>query len=93
MQGTSASLWGNDALRNIQFACTGGSRANGGAPGTGRTGRKEKRYEDSSQKPKSAKFHRSEVRPNDPSLATAPTERGDCYRDAMPPPQRILSVV
>jgi len=45
MQGTSAFLWGNDALRDFQFGCTGGSRAaNGTASAKHRTGRKEKPY-------------------------------------------------
>jgi hypothetical protein len=43
MQGTSAFLWGNDTLRDFQFARSGGSRAaDGGASRRHRTGRKEK---------------------------------------------------
>jgi hypothetical protein len=62
MQGTSAFLWGDDALRDFQFGCTGGSRAaDGGASVKRRTGRKEKPYQDNSKKPKGAKFHRREV--------------------------------
>jgi len=62
MQGTSAFLWGNNALRDFQFGCTSGSRAaNGSASRTRRTGRKEKPYQDNSKKPEGAKFHRREV--------------------------------
>ena len=62
MQGTSAFLWGDDALRDFQFGCPGGSRsADGGASGRHRTGRKEKPYQGNSKKPKNAKFHCREV--------------------------------
>jgi hypothetical protein len=62
MQRASAFPWGDDALRDFQFGCTGGSRAaDGGTSGRGRTGRKEKPYQDNSKKPKCAKFHRREV--------------------------------
>jgi hypothetical protein len=45
MEGTSAFLWRNDALRDFYFACTGGSRAaDGGASVRRCTGRKEKPY-------------------------------------------------
>ena len=58
MQGTSAVPWGNDGLRDFQFACTGGSRDD--ASGSHRTG-KEKPYQGNGKKPKYAKFHRREV--------------------------------
>ena len=62
VQGTSAFLWGDDALRDFQSGCTGGSRAaNGGTSGMRRTGRKEKPYQKNSKKPKAAKLHRREV--------------------------------
>src|SRR5215831_12606203 len=62
MQGTSAFPWGDDALRDFQFGCNGGSRAaDGGAWAKYRTGRKENPYQDNSKKPKAAKFHRREV--------------------------------
>ena len=65
MQGTSAFPWGDDALRDVQFGCTGGSRAaDGGASARRRTGRKEKPYQDNSKKPKGVKFHRREVNLN-----------------------------
>src|SRR5215469_7160801 len=49
MKGTAAFPWGDDALRDFQFGCTGGSRAaDGGASGKQRTGRKEKPYQDTS---------------------------------------------
>src|SRR5215831_11312443 len=58
MQGTSAVPWGDDALRDFQFGCTGGSRgADGGAPVKRRTGREEKPLQDNSKKHKCAKFH------------------------------------
>ena len=58
MQGTSASPWGDDALRDFQFGCTGGSAAaDGDASGSSRTGRKEKPHQDNGKKPKCAKFH------------------------------------
>src|SRR5262245_15391482 len=64
MQGTSAFLWGNDALRDFQFGCTGGSRAaNGSVSRTRRTGRKENPYQDNSKKPQNTQFHRREVNP------------------------------
>jgi len=56
MQGTSAFPWGNDVLRDFQFGCTGGSRAD--APGSHRTGRKEKPRQDNGKKPKCAKIYR-----------------------------------
>src|SRR5207249_239144 len=57
MQRTSAFPWGDDALRDFQFGCTGGSRAaDGGASGRRRTGRKEKPYQDNGKKPKCVKF-------------------------------------
>jgi hypothetical protein len=60
MQGTSAFLWGDDALRDFQFGCTGGSRtADGAASRMRRTGRKEKPHQDNGKKPKCAKFHRN----------------------------------
>src|SRR5215472_1024055 len=59
MQGTSAFPWGNDALRDFQFGCGGGSRrADWGASAKYRTGRKEKHYQDNSKKSKGGKFHR-----------------------------------
>ena len=62
MQRTSAFLRGDDALRDFQFGCTGGSwAADGGASVKRRTRRKEKPYQDNNKKPKSAKFHRREV--------------------------------
>ena len=62
MQGTSAFRWGNDALRDVQFACNGRSRrADGGVSPKYRTGREEKLYQDNSKKPKGAKFHRGKV--------------------------------
>ena len=57
MQGTSAFPWGNDVLRDFQFGCTGGSRAD--ASGSHRTGRKEKPHQDNGKKPKCAKFYRN----------------------------------
>ena len=57
MQGTSAFPWGDDVLRDFQFGCTGGSRAD--ASGSHRTGRKEKPHQDNGKKPKCAKFHRN----------------------------------
>ena len=51
MQGTSAFLWGDDALRDLQFGCN--------ASGSHRTGRKEKPHQDNGKKPKCAKFHRN----------------------------------
>jgi hypothetical protein len=57
MQRTSASLRGDDVLRDLQFGCTGGSR--GGASGTHRTRRKEKPHQDNGRKPKCAKFYRN----------------------------------
>src|SRR5215472_3019947 len=52
MQGTSAFLWGDDALRDFHFGHNGGSRAaDGGASVKYRTGRKEKPYQDNSKKP------------------------------------------
>ena len=60
MQGPSAISWGDDVLRDFQFACTGGRRAaDGGASGSHRTGRKEKPHQDNGKKPKCAKFHRN----------------------------------
>jgi hypothetical protein len=60
MQGTSAFFWRDDALRDFQFACTGGSRAADGAvSGMRRTGRKEKPHQDKGKKPKCSKFHRN----------------------------------
>ena len=62
MQRTSAFPWGDDALRDFQLGCNGGSRAtDGGASAKYRTGRKEKPYQDNSKKPKGANFHRWEV--------------------------------
>jgi hypothetical protein len=59
MQGTSAFPWGDDAVNNLQFGCTGRSRAaDGRASGRCRTGRKEKPYQDNAKTPKRAKFHR-----------------------------------
>jgi hypothetical protein len=55
MQETSAFPWGNDVLRDFQFGCTSGSRAD--ASGSHRTGRKEKPHQDNGKKPKCAKFH------------------------------------
>ena len=61
MQGASAFLWWDDALRDFQFGCTGGSRdADGGASVKRRTGRKEKPYQDNSKEVKYAKFHRND---------------------------------
>ena len=57
MQGTSAFPWGNDVLRDFQFGCTSGSRAD--ASGSHRTGRKEKPHQDNGKKPKCAKFYRN----------------------------------
>src|SRR5260370_1013403 len=57
MQGTSAFPWGNDVLRDFQFGCTGGNRAD--ASGSHRTGRKEKPRQDNGKKPKCAKFYRN----------------------------------
>jgi len=57
MQGTSAFPLGNDVLRDFQFGCTGGSRAD--ASGSHRTGRKEKLHQDNGKKPKCAKFYRN----------------------------------
>ena len=57
MQGTSAFPWGNDVLRDFQFGCTGGSRAD--ASGSHCTGRKEKPHQDNGKKPKCAKFYRN----------------------------------
>src|SRR5438128_2255748 len=56
MQGTSAFPLGNDVLRDCQFGCTGGSRAD--ASGSHRTGRKEKPRQDNGKKPKCTKFYR-----------------------------------
>ena len=62
MQGPSAFPLGDDALRDFQFGCTGGSRAaDRSASGRRRTGRKEKPYQDNSKKRKGTKFHRREV--------------------------------
>jgi len=62
MQGTSAFPRGDDALRDFQFGCAGGSRAaDRSASGRRRTGRKEKPYQDNSKKLKTAKVHRREV--------------------------------
>jgi hypothetical protein len=57
MQRASAFLWGNDVLRDFQFACTGGRQAD--ASGSHRTGRKEKPRQDNGKKPKRAKFYRT----------------------------------
>ena len=58
MQGPSAFPLGDDALRDFQFGCTGGSRgADGDASVKRRTGRKEKLRQDNSKKHKCAKFH------------------------------------
>jgi hypothetical protein len=60
MQGAPALPWGDDALRDFQFGCTGGSQAaDGDASGRRRTGRKEKPHQDNRKKPKYAKFHRN----------------------------------
>jgi len=62
MQGTSAFPWGDDALRDFKFGCTGRSQAaDGSASVKRRTGRKEKPYQDNAKTPKRAKFHRREV--------------------------------
>ena len=57
VQGTSAFPWRDDALRDLQFGTGGSGAADGGASGRRRTGRKEKPYQDNSEKPKCAKFH------------------------------------
>ena len=81
MQGTSAFVRGNDALRDFQFRCTGGSRgADGGASAKRRTGRKEKRYRDNSKKPKYAKFHRREVNLTRQRMESAGMEPLGCAR-------------
>src|SRR5437870_3414109 len=54
MQGTSALPGRDDVLRDFQFGCTGGSRAD--APGSHRAGRKEKPNQDNGKKPQCAKF-------------------------------------
>ena len=60
MQWTSAISWGDDALRDVQSRCTGGSRgADGGGSGSYRAGGKEKPHQNNSKKPKCAKFHRN----------------------------------
>jgi len=47
MQGTPAIARWDDVLRDSQFGCTGGRQtADGGAPGSHRTGRKEKPHQD-----------------------------------------------
>ena len=62
MQGPSAFPLGDDALRDFQIGCTGGSRAaDRSASGRRRTGRKEKPYQDNSKKLKTEKVHRREV--------------------------------
>ena len=63
MQGTSAFVWRDDALRDFQFRCTRGRwAADDGGSGSYRTGRKEKPQRDNRKKPKCAKFHRSYFR-------------------------------
>src|SRR4029077_20997401 len=58
VQGTSAFFWGDDFLRDLQFGCTGGSRAD--ASGSHRAGRKEKPHHDNGKKPKCAQFYRND---------------------------------
>ena len=53
MQRASAIRWGDDALRDFQFGCA----ANGGAPRSHRTGRKQKTHQDNRKKSKRAKFY------------------------------------
>ena len=61
---------GDDALRDFQFGCTGGSRAaDRSASGRRRTGRKEKPYQDNSKKLKTAKVHRREVKSNETEIS------------------------
>ena len=70
MQGPSAFPLGDDALRDFQFGCAGGSRAaDGSASGMRRTGRKEKPYQDNSKKLKTAKVHRREVKSNETEIS------------------------
>jgi hypothetical protein len=58
MQGTPAIPRWDNVLRDSQFGCSAGSQAaDGGAPGSHRTGRKEKPHQDNGKKPKRAKFH------------------------------------
>jgi hypothetical protein len=59
MQGTSASPWGDDVLRDFQFGCT----TDGDASGSHRTGRKEKSHQDNGKKTKCAKFRRNHFLP------------------------------
>src|SRR5262249_7081994 len=60
MQGKSAIPLGDDALRDGQPRCTGGSRgADGGGSWSHSAGRKEKPQQNKSKKPKCAKFHRN----------------------------------
>ena len=58
MQGTPAIRGWDDVLRDSQFGCSAGSQAaDGGAPGSHRTGRKEKPHQDNREKSERAKFH------------------------------------
>ena len=69
MQGTSASFWRDDTLRDFQFGCARGSRGtDGGASARRRTGRKEKRCQNNSKKPKNVKFHCRENRSNENTI-------------------------
>jgi hypothetical protein len=62
MQWTSAFVWRNNVLRDIQSGRAGGSRAaDGCASPMRRTGRKEKPYQDNSKKPKCVTFHHREA--------------------------------
>ena len=70
MQGTSASVWRDDTLRDSQFGCAGGSRGtDGGAPARRRTGRKEKHYKDNSKKSKNVMFHRRENKSHENTIS------------------------
>ena len=63
MQCASAIPRGDDALRDVQFPCVGGSRAaDGTGSGSDRAGRNKKPHQDDGKKPKCPKFHRNHFR-------------------------------